>query len=170
MTPGISADLTAMEERLRKERERTALELRLQLDDAVKNAEAAADEKAASSAAAVTAATALFAAELAHVRADAKHDGEEHDASTEAMSAKAREERERSLQELRAQLNQAVKNTEVYADEKAAAEGSGGQRPAVPHFLPSLLKSVSLSFIRMLLSAFASIWARAHQRETNGEV
>ena len=123
---------------MREERERVAQELREQLEEAVRNAEAAADEKAAAGAAALAAATALFTAELAAARADAQREDEQNDANAEAMSAAVREERERALQELRAQLDNAVKNTESYADARDAARTADDdtqrpRRPTVPH-------------------------------------
>ena len=135
-----------MEARLREERERTAQELREQLEDAVRNAEASADEKSAAAASAVTAATALFTAELAQAKADAQRDDAQNDANAEAMSAAVREERERALQELRAQLDNAVKNTESYADARDAArtaddDAQRPRRPTVPHVAAILSKS-----------------------------
>ena len=114
--------------------------MREQLDAAVRNAEAAADEKAASAASAVTAATAFLQAEIAQAKADAQRDDAQNDANAEAMSAAVREERERALQELRAQLDNAVKNTESYADARDAARTADDdtqrpRRPTVPHFL-----------------------------------
>ena len=134
-TTGIRTDLEALEERLRE-----------QLDAAVRNAEAAADEKAAAGASAVTAATALFTAELAQAKADAQRDDAQNDANAEAMSAAVREERERALQELRAQLDNAVKNTESYADARDAARTADDdtqrpRRPTVPHVAAILSKS-----------------------------
>ena len=134
-TPGIPrADLEALEERLTEERER----LRAQLEEGLRNAEAAADEKAAAAAAAVTAATAFLTAEIAQAREDAERNDEQNDANVEAMDAAVREERERALRELRAQFDQAVENTvqstETFAEEQDALRGSPG-RPTVPHFL-----------------------------------
>ena len=134
-TPGLPrAYVDALEERLTEERER----LRAQLEESVRNAEAAADEKAAAGAAAVTAATAFLTAEIAQAREDAERNDEQNDANAEAMDAAVREERERALRELRARFDQAVENTvqstETFAEEQDALRGSTG-RPTVPHFL-----------------------------------